>query len=123
MQTVRSALPGSATPRAWPATAVAALGGLPEGAVTSLCEAFVEEVADRLPRLRRAASGPSYDGLPEEVARDAHTLASSACVVGEPEAARLARAAEDLLRADGDLTGLADLVDGLERELAPWTRP
>ena len=48
---------------------------------------FVREIRARLPHLE---SGDD----PETAIRDAHTLASSAWVVGEPEIARLAREVE-----------------------------
>lgn len=67
---------------------------LPAGLAESLRAAFAHEVAERLPRLLAAGSTPGPDAL-----RDAHTLASSAAVVGEPEAALAARAAERHLRA------------------------
>lgn len=52
-----------------------------------LRRAFAGELAERLPRL---------EALTDRTAarRDAHTLASSATVVGEPEISRLARAVE-----------------------------
>ena len=49
--------------------------------------AFANELEERLPRLTAGTD-------PEVVRRDAHTLASSAAVVGEPEIARAARAVE-----------------------------
>lgn len=74
--------------------------------------AFAQELGERLPRLAALAAGGPVD--PDEVRRDAHTLASSAWVVDEPEIGRLARAVEE------DLTGgpLPELVAAL-RAWAP----
>ena len=63
---------------------------LPPGALDGLREAFAAEVRKRLPRLVSLAD-------PEAARRDAHTLASSAWVVGESQLATLARAVEDQL--------------------------
>lgn len=87
---------------------------LPEAAVTALREAFAEEVAVRLPRLREERSGG-------QALRDAHTLGSSAVVVGELAAARSARALEAELAGpcpDGDLVDR--LLGELEQHLAAW---
>ena len=62
-------------------------GGVPAAVLAELRAAFVREVAARLPHLETGSD-------PEEARRDAHTIASSAWVVGEPEIARLARAVE-----------------------------
>lgn len=64
-----------------------------------LREAFAGELAARLPRLEALTDRPA-------ARRDAHTLASSAAVVGEPEISRLARAVE----ADLDGGPRAELV-------------
>jgi HPt (histidine-containing phosphotransfer) domain-containing protein len=68
-----------------------------------LRKAFAGEVAQRLPRLEALTD-------PEAARRDAHTLGSSAYVVGEPEIARLARAVE------------ADLEHGPRQELVALLR-
>lgn len=60
-----------------------------------LAEAFAGEVAARLPALLSAVAR-----LPDataEATTHAHTLASSAAVLGETEASRAARACEELL--------------------------
>jgi HPt (histidine-containing phosphotransfer) domain-containing protein len=73
-----------------------------------LREAFAGEVAARLPHLR----------MPEadlEVARlDAHTLASSAVVVGEPALGELARQVEEQLVEGAVTPDLEALVRALE---------
>jgi HPt (histidine-containing phosphotransfer) domain-containing protein len=73
----------------------------------SLRMAFAGEVSARLPHLRAAAD--------LELARlDAHTLASSATVVGERELGALARLVEEQL-AEGTVTAdLEALVVALE---------
>lgn len=78
-------------------------GALPKGVQDSLRAAFRAEVAARLPHLRD----------PEDLDRvrhDAHTLASSAWVVGERELSALARTAEENPGAEQ----LAALVAALE---------
>ena len=62
-------------------------GAVPPAVLAELRAAFVTEVRTRLPHLESGSDA-------EEARRDAHTLASSAWVVGEPEIARLARAVE-----------------------------
>lgn len=76
--------------------------GLPPEVLAGLREAFAGELAQRLPRLCRLSRPmPGRDVLVQAL-RDVHTLASSAVVVGELEAARCARgleaALEDCLR-------------------------
>jgi HPt (histidine-containing phosphotransfer) domain-containing protein len=71
-----------------------------------LREAFATELAERLPRL------VAMQDL-DAARRDAHTLVSSAWVVGEPEISRLARAVEEHLE-DGPL-------DQLVARLQAWT--
>lgn len=100
--------PRAAGGREWPAAALAGLR-----------EAFTAEVGDRLPRL--LALRP--DAAPDELAqalRDAHTLGSSAVVLGEPAASRVAREIESDLCA-----GRVGAVPGRARELAAllsaWT--
>ena len=107
-----------------PAHTRAALRGLPEQAVQSLCAAFSDEVAERLPGLLRFARQCDSDDptLLSDALRDAHTLGSSAFVVGEHEAGRLARRAEKLLLAGGDLTPLPGVVDELHEALREWQR-
>jgi HPt (histidine-containing phosphotransfer) domain-containing protein len=83
--------------------------GLPEEAVASLRASFLGEVRSRLPRLQALLDGA---GDPEEVRRDAHTLASSAVIVGEPAISRASRAAEDDLTAD-TVRALVDLLTAL----------
>jgi HPt (histidine-containing phosphotransfer) domain-containing protein len=65
---------------------------VPPAVLKELRIAFANEVRSRLPRLRALSDL-------EAARRDAHTLASSAWVVGEPEIARLARAVEAELPA------------------------
>lgn len=70
---------------------------LPPDVVASLHAAFQQEVRRRVPRLRRLRRDvPGHEVL-AQAQRDAHTLASSAVVVGEAEAARCARALEGAL--------------------------
>ena len=96
---------------------------LPPQAVASLREAFADELAERLPRLR-AAVRSGRDDLLQQALRDAHSLASSAAVVGEGEASGAARAAEALLVARppgaGAPTSLIDRVDELSAHLEGW---
>ncbi len=66
--------------------------------------AFAEEVRTRLPRIEARVDL-------ELVRRDAHTLASSAWVVEEPDIARAARLAEDDL-TDDNLDALVMLLRG-----------
>ena len=91
---------------------------LPPEAVADLRRAFRAEVAVRLPRLQAVHAGSG----PEELAdaqRAAHSLGSSAVVLGEPEAARVARGIESALVA-GDLAGVPAEVDLLVRLLGAW---
>jgi len=103
----------------------AATRRLPAAALAGLQEAFVAEVADRLPRLRDAVDSGDPTRL-DDVVRDAHALGSSAAVMGEPAASRAARAAEALLveqpRRDDVLDALRAHVDDLARELSGWAR-
>ena len=81
---------------------------LPAEALADLQAAFAGEVAVRLPRLLA-------DPLGADALRDAHTLGSSAVVVGRPDASRAARRLEaELGRSSPD----PDLVRRLVRELA-----
>ena len=83
--------------------------------LADLRSAYAGELALRLPRLQRAADL----GLTgQDVVRDAHALASSSAVVGEPQAAELAREVEARL-LDG--RPVADAVAALSARLAGWT--
>ncbi|MCW2608019.1 MAG: hypothetical protein JWO60_2712 [Frankiales bacterium] len=86
---------------------------LPPGALADLRAAYAEELADRLPRLVRAAEAGATG---PDVVRDAHSLGSSSFVVDEPEAGRLAREVEARLLAgepvDDVVAQLADLLSG-----------
>ena len=86
----------------------AAQRALPQEVAAALRHAFAGEVAARLPHLR----APVRD---VELARlDAHTLASSAVVVGEGPLGTLARQVEQQL-SEGNVTpDLAALVTALE---------
>lgn len=96
---------------------------LPPQALAGLREAFASELAERLPRLRAAVASVD-DALLQQALRDAHTLGSSAAIVGEADASRAARAAEALLadRAEGAPVppALAARVDELSTCLAGW---
>lgn len=74
-----------------------------------LRETFAGEVAARLPRLQALASGDP--DVVEDARRDAHTLGSSAIIVGEPEIARLAHAVE-LALTDGPVAELIEALEG-----------
>jgi HPt (histidine-containing phosphotransfer) domain-containing protein len=90
---------------------------LPPAALQALREAFAGEVAVRLPRLTALLSAaPGPDAL-----RDAHALGSSAVIVGEPDAARAARALEaELDAALPDRAHVVALVRQLAEQLEPW---
>jgi HPt (histidine-containing phosphotransfer) domain-containing protein len=79
---------------------------LPAALLADLRASFRTEVQNRLPHLEDLADL-------ETARRDAHTIASGAWVVGEPEIARLARAVENEL-PDGPvaelLTALRDHI-------------
>lgn len=77
---------------------------LPPAVLAELRLAFAREVRSRLPRL---VAGTDL----ETARRDAHTIASSAWIVGEPEIARLAREVEFALPAGP----LDELVAALTR--------
>lgn len=85
----------------------AAPRALPEEVRLALREAFTREVAARLPHLRVP------DDL-ELVRQDAHSLASSAWVVGEREISVLARAVEEQLERGAEPVDLPGLVSALE---------
>jgi len=96
---------------------------LPAEARTALRERFADELAERLPRLR-AAVGRDDDALLPSALRDAHSLGSSAAVMGLAEASRSARAVEALLasRRPGDPAGpeLRSRVAELGEQLHGW---
>ena len=106
--------------------ALAATRRLPPGALAGLHEAFAGEVAQRLPALTAAVGSGDPAALAAAV-RDAHSLGSSAAVVGEPEASRAARRVEallsDLQTADRGpwLAVLRDEVETLRRALVRWS--
>ena len=62
--------------------------------MASLHEAFAGEVADRMPRLRAVPTARPGRELIQQARRDAHSLASSAAVVGMADVSRCARALE-----------------------------
>ena len=93
--------------------------GLPASAVAALREAFVGEVAERLPRLRAAAATGDADLL-RVALRDAHTLASSAYVVGADDIATTARAAEVCLVEEARHETFTSLVTELDRQVREW---
>ena len=66
--------------------------GVPAAVLAELRDSFRREVQARLPHLEQLTDL-------ETARRDAHTIASGAWVVGEPEIARLARAVENDLLA------------------------
>jgi HPt (histidine-containing phosphotransfer) domain-containing protein len=94
---------------------------LPAAALAGLREAFAEEVNERLPRLRAAVATRDAESL-RAALRDVHTLGSSAYVVGEDDAAVLARAAEAVLLEDGDPAEFSRLVADLHARLESWLR-
>lgn len=103
--------------------AAASTRRLPAEALRGLREAFAQELGERLPRLRHAVDSGD-DALLQAAVRDAHSLGSSAAVVGLADASRSARAAEALLldREPGAPVD-ADLrhsVDALHDTLAGW---
>lgn len=103
--------------------AVASTRRLPAEALAGLRETFAQELAERLPRLRVAVDSDD-DALLTSAVRDAHSLGSSAAVMGLAEASRSARAAEALLagRRPGAPAGdeLRQQVAELHACLAGW---
>ncbi len=105
---------------------------LPERAVAALRDAFAGEVATRLPGMLSAAAAVLTDGdvtAARTLASHAHTLASSAAVLGESLASRHARHCEELLlawcRDDVPVprevaVDAADDVEAVSLLLAPW---
>jgi HPt (histidine-containing phosphotransfer) domain-containing protein len=75
---------------------------VPPAVLANLREAFGREVEARIPALEERTDL-------ETARRDAHTLASGAWVVGEPDIARLARAVESQL-PDGPVDELLALL-------------
>ena len=67
--------------------ATASTRRLPAEALAGLRETFAQELAERLPRLR-AAVDSGDDAQLQAAVRDAHSLGSSAAVVGLAEASR-----------------------------------
>jgi HPt (histidine-containing phosphotransfer) domain-containing protein len=103
--------------------ATASTRRLPAEALAGLRDAFAQEVAERLPRLRSAVDSDDEARLAEAL-RDAHSLGSSAAVVGASDASRTARAAEALLleRPAGAPVPpeLRVRLDELQDHLAGW---
>jgi len=92
---------------------------LPEHALVGLRDAFAAEVADRLPRLLALRPDASGDEVAQAL-RDAHTLGSSAVVLGEPAASRVARAIERDL-SSGRVGTVQKQVRELAALLSAWT--
>ncbi len=105
---------------------------LPERAVAALRDAFAGEVATRLPGMQSAAVEVLTTGAvsaARALASHAHTLASSAAVLGEAAASRHARHCEELLLSwcRDDVTVPHDVaadaaadVEAVSLLLAPW---
>lgn len=105
---------------------------MPPAVLLSLRGLFADEVATRLPAMQSAAAGllSSGDVAPAQTLRThAHTLGSSAAVLGESLACRHARACEALLDPwcdagsavprDVALAAAAE-VEAVALLLAPW---
>lgn len=103
---------------------------LPERAVAALRDAFAGEVAKRLPGMQSAAALVLTTG-DHDAARTllthAHTLASSAAIVGESLASQHARRCEELLASCGESSVPGDVaaeavaeVETVTLLLAPW---
>ena len=104
---------------------------LPERAVAALRDAFAGEVAARLPGMQSACAEVLATGAVDAaraLVTHAHTLASSAAVLGESLASRHARHCEEVLLpclsaaavpADVAATAAAD-VETVSLLLAPW---
>lgn len=93
---------------------------LPAATVAGIREAFLDEVTDRLPRLREAARTLDPELLAGAL-RDVHTLGSGGFLAGEYEAAHAARAAEAVLKDGEPLERFATHVHALDRLLTGWT--
>lgn len=81
---------------------------LPEDMRQTLRAAFATEVAARLPELRLPVADSAL------AMHHAHTLASSAWVVGEQRISTLARAVEEQLEEGRPASDLEELVAALE---------
>ena len=93
---------------------------LPAATVAGIRAAYLDEITDRLPRLREAAR--TLDpALMDDALRDVHTLGSGGFLAGENEAAHAARAAEASLKAGEPLELFAAHVHELDRLLTGWT--
>lgn len=95
-----------------------ALTRLSDDAVASLRLAFAGELAERLPVLRALCDGSLSDL--DLVRRAAHSLASSAAVVGAAEAARAARSLEEQLVAGAAVEDLRAPASGVVALLGGW---
>lgn len=105
---------------------------LPERAVAALRDAFAGEVATRLPGMQSACAEVLASGAVDAartLMSHAHTLASSAAVLGESLASRHARHCEELLvdwcRAESPVPSsvaadAAAEVETVSLLLAPW---
>lgn len=105
---------------------------LPERAVAALRDAFAGEVATRLPGMQSAAAEVLATGaMPaaRSLITHAHTLASSAAILGEALASRYARHCEELLvHACAEAESVpfevaheaAEDVEAVALLLAPW---
>ena len=106
---------------------------LPERARAALRDAFAGEVATRLPGMQSACAEVLATGAVEaarSLVSHAHTLASSAAVLGEALASRHARRCEHLLAGwcDGAAPAVphdvaadaATEVEAISLLLAPW---
>lgn len=105
---------------------------LPDRALVALRDAFAGEVATRLPAMRSAAAEVLATGAvpaARTLLSHAHTLASSAAVLGESLASRHARDCEELLldwcRRDEPVPhevaeAAAAAVETVSLLLAPW---
>lgn len=106
-------------------------GALPDRAVAALRDAFAGEVATRLPGMQSACVEVLSTGAVDAARRlvtHAHTLASSAAILGESLASRHARHCEEvLLGCLGDdvvprevAQDAAADVEAVSLLLAPW---
>ena len=92
---------------------------LPAATVQGIREAYLDEITDRLPRLREAARTLDPALMPAAL-RDVHTLGSGGFLAGEYDAARAARAAEAALKDGEPLDRFAAHVSELDRLLDGW---
>lgn len=103
--------------------------GLPPEVLAGLREAFADEVGQRVPRLCRLSRPVPGRDVVVQALRDIHTLAGSAVVLGELEAARCARelelALEDYLRdpARPLPAAVPDQAERLAALLDGWLAP